>query len=545
MKKRTRQLRVLTSTLLLSISYFLMLGETDPFQSDNLSISIRKAEKLRLQNPDSSIQLLQKYYLRATEIADTSLSIEALKSLSEVYGHQAKYKEAYDFLWTALLLADAANMELRKAQIYRSLGRHYSFYKRRANSMKFLNRSLEIKKDLVKRGEIDEARLAEDYRALCATFRELDEIELCKAYLDSSFLYHSPKRSRIHLSYLKFEKAVLLSKKQQYQEAISIFLSIIPWFSEQNPGYQVLVYYYLGETYRKLGEYTDSKRCYETALDISARYHSHIDFSPLVYEKLSELYLAMGNLEGAYRNLKIVKELDQQFFDSRSPNNRPLLEIQDAFRKEKETQKKILQEQRLTQLEQEDKILLLQRTILIGSLVFLLLMGFMYVRDVRAKHQAEKLLIAKQQELEIQKAHEIVELKNKELAASTLKLIGKEASIDSLKDRLLAKEGNVSRKEIQQIVHSISHNNADNWKEFETRFVAVNDNFYAKLTQEFPKLTQGDLKLCALVKLNFSSKEMAKLLGISVESVHTTRYRLRKKLSLSRDMNLKEFIANF
>ncbi|MEM6700327.1 MAG: sigma factor-like helix-turn-helix DNA-binding protein, partial [Bacteroidota bacterium] len=85
--------------------------------------------------------------------------------------------------------------------------------------------------------------------------------------------------------------------------------------------------------------------------------------------------------------------------------------------------------------------------------------------------------------------------------------------------------------------------NASNWKVFEARFVDVNKDFYKRLKKQFPNLTQNDQKLCALVKLDFSSKDIASLLGISVESVHTTRYRLRKKLKLSRDINLKEFIA--
>ena len=61
----------------------------------------------------------------------------------------------------------------------------------------------------------------------------------------------------------------------------------------------------------------------------------------------------------------------------------------------------------------------------------------------------------------------------------------------------------------------------------------------------FPKLTRGDRKLCALLKLNLSSKEIARLMGISVESVHTTRYRLRKKLGLEKGDDLIDFMAKF
>jgi DNA-binding CsgD family transcriptional regulator len=59
---------------------------------------------------------------------------------------------------------------------------------------------------------------------------------------------------------------------------------------------------------------------------------------------------------------------------------------------------------------------------------------------------------------------------------------------------------------------------------------------------KYPKLSQGDQKICALIKLNFSSKEMSRLLGISVESVHTSRHRIRKKMDLPRSVNLEDYI---
>ena len=174
---------------------------------------------------------------------------------------------------------------------------------------------------------------------------------------------------------------------------------------------------------------------------------------------------------------------------------------------------------------------------------FFLLTGIIYLKYLQSKHRTEKRLIKRKQELEIQKANEIVELKNKELSASTLKLIEKEEFIATLKEKLSQKNGNLNVQEIKRIVHHMSAGNQQNWQEFEARFINVNKDFYKDLKGGYPKLTQGDLRLCALIKLNFSSKDMARLMGISVESVHTTRYRLRKKLGLDRSVNLTEFIA--
>ena len=521
-----------------------LFASQDSAQLSKWQISLTEAKNLRYQHPDSSIQLLQLHYANAIEAADTTLAISALMGLAQIYGHQAYYKESYDRLWTALLLADAANLDLTKSSIYKSLGRYYSFYNRRENALNFLGLSLDIKKRLVEKGELDKARLVENYHAFCATYRELNEPELGQIYLDSSFMYHSASASFIHKSFLKFEEAVLLNKGQKYEEALTIFKEILPWYSENNPSYQVLVYNYMGDSYKQLGDFSQSEACYKNSLKISETFNSHIDFTPLVHERLSSLYYSSGDYFQAYHSMKTVKDLDAAFFDSRSENNRPLLEIQDAFRKEKEAQAILLQEQRLAQFEQEEKVLFLQRIILSGCIVFLILFGILYFNYVRSKHRTEKELIRKKQELEIQKTNELVELKNKELAASVLKLIEKDALVEKLKEKLAQGKGDIKRQEIEQIVRSVSNGSSGNWQEFEARFVSVNKSFYEKLNRRFPNLTQGDQKICALVKLNFSSKEIAKLLGNSVESVHTTRSRLRKKLKLSRDINLTEFIAD-
>ncbi|MEM9723306.1 MAG: hypothetical protein AAGA10_28815, partial [Bacteroidota bacterium] len=157
----------------------------------------------------------------------------------------------------------------------------------------------------------------------------------------------------------------------------------------------------------------------------------------------------------------------------------------------------------------------------------------------------EKQLIQKKKELEIKQAEELLAVKNRELAASSLKLIEKDEFLAELKEKLSQRNGNIKPEEVRKIVRTISHSKAQNWEEFEARFISVNKEFYQKLNINFPKLSRGDQKLCALIKLNLSSKEMAKLLGISIESVHTSRYRLRKKLGLDRNVSLTEFVAKF
>ncbi|MEO1012970.1 MAG: hypothetical protein AAFX53_16850, partial [Bacteroidota bacterium] len=207
-------------------------------------------------------------------------------------------------------------------------------------------------------------------------------------------------------------------------------------------------------------------------------------------------------------------------------------------------QQKLIQQQRLEQLEQEEEISLLQRVILLGSLIFLLIIGWIYVRQLQTRHKTENQLLRRRRELEIEKTEELLELKNKELAVSALQLVEKDEFLRMLKDKLKDNGDMVKASELKQVLRSVSVSNDNNWEEFKLRFTAVNEKFYKKLIGKYPRLTQSDQKICALIKLNFTSKDMARLLGISVESVHTTRYRLRKKMGLDRSVNLEEFIGS-
>ena len=73
----------------------------------------------------------------------------------------------------------------------------------------------------------------------------------------------------------------------------------------------------------------------------------------------------------------------------------------------------------------------------------------------------------------------------------------------------------------------------------------VYDDFMKKLTEQYTNLKTSDRKLCAYLRMGLSSKEMASLLNMSVRSIETARYRLRKKLNLESGENLTDFIQNF
>ena len=83
------------------------------------------------------------------------------------------------------------------------------------------------------------------------------------------------------------------------------------------------------------------------------------------------------------------------------------------------------------------------------------------------------------------------------------------------------------------------------WEQFSVYFDQVNQNFTTELLKKHPSLTQNDLRMCALTRLNMSNKEMAALLNISVNGIEKSRYRLKKRLGLLVDEDLDSYLRVF
>ncbi len=507
-----------------------------------IDIIYNKALEARLKFPDSAIALFDKSYVEYLKQKDTAKAIHSVLNKSEVYENNAKYAKSYEILWKAFIMLDSSNDRGLKSVLYHRLGRIFSYYKKENESVEYLKEALNLQKDIRKENNYSKATLVPYYYSLTSTYRELKNNELTKVYLDSCYMFFNEKQSIMPKAFIDFEKACQLIEVNA-PEAIELLEQLYPWFKENSPTYLVLFNKYKGDAYLETSNFTESEKCYLEALKISEKYNSHIDFTPLVYEKLAALYVKTGNYKLAYDNLNKEKTLDQNIFDIRSKRNQNHIEIRNEYLIEKQRQNQLLQKQHLKQLEQEDEIKNLHRIVLLVSIFSIIIIGFSYVKRLRYKHVSEKKMLKMNKELEIKKKNEMLDLKNKELATSALQIIEKDELLNMLKTKIKTAKTDKSKvSEINNVLRTISVSNNKNWEEFKLRFVDVNKEFYDKVFDLFPNLSQGDQKICALIKLNFSSKDMAKLLGISVESVHTSRHRIRKKMNLERSTNLEDFI---
>ncbi|GAB5472318.1 MAG: hypothetical protein Mars2KO_04170 [Maribacter sp.] len=171
------------------------------------------------------------------------------------------------------------------------------------------------------------------------------------------------------------------------------------------------------------------------------------------------------------------------------------------------------------------------------------------------KKQRQKLIDKNQQELrfaQVQSEREIIKIKNeqleaenkskgKELAVSTMSIVKKNELLTTIKEELQGiSDAELVKPVIKIIDKSLKEN--DDWELFQEAFNNADSGFLKKIKSDHPKLTPNDLKLCAYLRLNLSSKEIAQLLHISPKSVEIKRYRLRKKLDLLHEDNLVDYI---
>lgn len=137
--------------------------------------------------------------------------------------------------------------------------------------------------------------------------------------------------------------------------------------------------------------------------------------------------------------------------------------------------------------------------------------------------------------------------KNRELALSTMSLIKKDELLSLIKEDLKKSSDEASSRSIKSIITTTINKNisVDNaWNAFKEAFDNADKDFLKKMKQAHPSLTPNDLRLCAYLRLNLSSKEIAPLLNISVRSVEIKRYRLRKKMDLPHETGLVEYILS-
>jgi len=166
-----------------------------------------------------------------------------------------------------------------------------------------------------------------------------------------------------------------------------------------------------------------------------------------------------------------------------------------------------------------------------------------YLHSLELDRNDKEIIALKNDNLETELTY-----KNKELATLTMHLVDRGKLLLNIKDELnsLIKKLNIpdATYQFRSVFRLLgdTEKNDEDWNHFSMYFDQVHNNFLSTMKSKFPNLSSTDLKLCAYLRLNLTSKEIAQLLNISLKGVEISRYRVRKKLNLPTEVHLYDFL---
>lgn len=436
---------------------------------------------------------------------------------------------------------------------YNNIGKVYESSKNPDKAIKYLELALE------------QAKLAGNLRMEATILSNLGMIYFASEHLDKAQLFLEEAMSIDKKTGNKFKLAIrenelskILAAKGKLAEAIEYCQSALVFFKSANiRESQSIVLLDLGRYYQELKQFKNSEDSYLEGLKITEEIKSNYH-AMLISEGLSQLYELWGKTDLSLKFYKQYTDYNTEIFNAEKHRQLADFEIKYHTR-ETEIENQLLKNE--NEAKQNRLILLTVASLALLIVVFLLIYGVHY-KNKSGKQQkmlAEFELLAKEEErkhmednvfaekhinqLQRQKHSSEIEYKNKLLANSTLDLIQKNEFLVDLKAKLANGHSaeNFSSKDIINLINQ----NIDidqNWKKFSLEFDQIHPHFIDQLNVRFPDLSEIFTQLCAFLRIDLSSKEIAQLQNVSIAAVNKNRQRLRKKLDLAAEADLTEFL---
>lgn len=493
-----------------------------------------KSIQLQYQDTDAAIENYNQCLPYFEENGDLEKVIGINIRLIKLNSGIGNYQKAYDIAWATLPIVEPTNYYEQKTEVNKLLVSLYIIFSEFDKANVYLNKAInEAKK--IEDSTLSERLLSSIYslKAWLIT-NETGDFEQAKALLlkatnyktsnplDATRVYPLMQLAELYIMHDSLKQAELILNKMDDESKI------------KKTHATSLLYDHMGQLHMKKKQYERAISYFQKCIYSINKFKNHLDNKIEVLDSLSSCYYYLGKNDSAYYYSRQSKIMSDELFGGKSKLNKELFEVKDLYQEQ-------IEEHKVELIEQEKENLRL-KTIIYVSILILIIVTLMVRSKIRNRKQ--KLYREKQ---EFQKQQKEIELenKNKELTSSALQLIERDALLNDIRKNLNSMEfKSVNQKVINELVSTINANKVKKWDEFELYFTSVNENFYKVLKERYPSLSSTDLKMCALIKLGMSSKDMADVMAIGTDSVNTSRSRIRKKMSLKRGVNLLEHLRD-
>ena len=385
----------------------------------------------------------------------------------------------------------------------------------------------------------DSITVAKAQNNIGTIFFHLNQIDSAKYYYNKALkiLKHHPKEYYLS-SYLYTNLGRSYTEEKEFDLATKNFQKAIaalgPHKDERGSAW---VHNTVSHFFYKTNQ-PDSAVYYAAKATESLKNQTYTFENQNAVHNLYKAYLLAEDYKSASKYFELYDQIRDSLNIVGKSINIEKIEIEQAYKAKEEIRN-------LKEREEEFKIYIVGLCLFVALLIMIMLV--VRFRNKLIKSQLKNELIESQQnELDAK-----LELKNKELIGKAMVEIHRTEIIQEILQDLKNIKRKAVKKETQQAIDYILKRlqkdiHSDIWQEFEVAFEQVHESFYKNLQQQHPDLTTRDKRLCAMLKLNLSSKEVAQLTGQSFKSVENARTRLRKKLNLTNTKtDLAVYLSSF
>ena len=504
-----------------------VVKRTQPSERNEALIkSINKLDREKFQNHDE--------YVRFLTVVDVYLSPEdkhygdALLLIAENIQSGSRFKEAYPFLYkVARIVEEGVGSVSRICKFYEVIGNSYYFFKRMSLAEKMLRKGINC-------DDIPAVSKISMRNTLGLIRREFGDNEGAEVYFKSALKIaeetnNEPWRGVIsgNLGSIYYSNGDQEKSIELIETDYRISTSYMQWESA------IMSLCILTEVNIKSGAYEEARKQL-SVLDSLMKQHGTNYTSIYYYSAKTLFFETLGEYEKALYNFRLLKQNQEEVDKEKDLLNIQNIEFQlDFERKQSE----------VWMLEKREQI---NNERIIGlwvGIVLILLGSAVSIWQISKRRKREQEVL----ELKNQRAKESLDRLEEDLQGALLSLMEKNEMVFQLKDEIKRweeKANDQEKEELADRMESISLMTNEGWHKFKRLFDKRFKGFLASFETKFPDLTNAEVRLIALIKLNLGSTEMSKALGIGVDSVRKTNLRLRKKLGIMDQHELKKLIQN-
>lgn len=512
---------------------------------------------------DSALIFFEMSYQAILKSRNRNEIAAALNRLGLIYESKSDYSTAAGFYYKALKIYEETGYTKGKAEIYNNLGVINDALKQPEQALHNYIMSL----DLFEEAKIIEGQ-ANVYNNIATLYANENKTDTAIIYITKSIKILMKGNRLTEAATAYFNAAVFYNLENNYDSATIFLDSALMIFTQTNNIHGIANVY--SEKAKKLIELKD----YSNAIILLTKSWElrkevgNLSAQSQTLLQLSDFYYLSEDYENALSYYKRHIELEDSVFNENTKNIISELNIK------YETEKK---DKEITILRKEAEIKKNHNRLLIlivSALAIILILLFYFFRiksrllvsqrkyfeqqdrlnQLEMEKQAnerqllEQEVQIQQQINEIQKSKFEAELDHskRELITTTMQVLNKNKTLTEIQDYLesLSPKSIEEKKVYRQLSKMVKENiNLDtDWEQLKIHFDKVNTGFFEKLQNDYPELSQGDLKVLAYIKIKLSSKEIAQMMNISPAGINKRLYRIRRKMNLPNHSNISEYL---